>query len=228
MVFADLEICICPTAPKIHPVRTMKIPTSRSQRGFTLVELLVVIAIIAVLAAAGFAAGNAAIQKARKVTALASATAIETAVTNFFTEYGSMPYEGEEDTTVETDSADGKKLLTVLMGFEGTGTSVLNTRGVKFLSVREGKKRKVEGEERGINGLIYSTDGKSVEGLFDPWGGGYKIRLDLGYNDQLDVQPKGAGAQKKTLNGRRVAVWSDGADGVGSKTGKVADDVITW
>ena len=198
----------------------MKIPSYRRASGFTLVELLVVIAIIAVLASAGFAAGNAAIQKARKVTALASATAIETAVTNFFTEYGSMPYEGSQDVTVETDSADGKKLLTVLLGFEGTSGTVLNTRGIKLLSAREGKNKK--------NGLIYSTDGKSVDGLYDPWGGGFKVRLDLDYDEKIEVKPKAASGSK-TLNGRRVAVWSDGADGVksGSK-GNSTDDVLTW
>ena len=200
----------------------MKIPTSRRASGFTLVELLVVIAIIAVLAAAGFAAGNAAIQKARKVTSLASATGIESAVSNFFTEYGSMPSDGSADTTVETDLAEGKKLLTVLMGFEGTAGTVLNTRGVKFLSVKEGKKK----GNKGANGLIYSTDGKSIEGLYDPWGGGYKVRLDLDYDEKVEV-PATVLNGGKTLNGRRVAVWSLGADGVSGK-GTKNDDVVTW
>ena len=208
---------------KIHPIRAMKTPTSRRAIGFTLVELLVVIAIIAVLAAAGFAAGNAAIQKARKVTCLASATAVETAVSNFFTEYGSMPSEGSAETPMATDSSDGKKLLKVLMGFEGTSGTVLNTRGVKFLSVKEGKKK----GNKGANGLIYSTDGQSVEGLYDPWGGGYNVVLDLDYDEKITVKPKGAGAVQKTLNGRRVAVWSDGADGV-TASGKASDDVMTW
>ena len=201
----------------------MKIPTSRRASGFTLVELLVVIAIIAVLAAAGFAAGNAAILKARKVTSLASATGIESAVSNFFTEYGSMPIDGDADKEVKTDSADGKKLVTVLMGFEGTGTNVLNTRGVKFLSVREGKKKGTKGS----NGLIYSTDGKSVEGLYDPWGGGYYVMLDLNYNEQVEGIPNTVLNGGKTLNGRRVAVWSLGADGVSGK-GTKNDDVVTW
>ena len=69
----------------------MKTPLHPPPNGFTLVELLVVIAIIAVLAGAGFAAGNAAIQKAKKTTALATCTALESAVNNFYTEYGAMP-----------------------------------------------------------------------------------------------------------------------------------------
>ena len=69
----------------------MKTHPSAARTASPLVELLVVIAIIAVLAGAGFAAGNAAIQKAKKTTALATCTAIESAVNNFYTEYGAMP-----------------------------------------------------------------------------------------------------------------------------------------
>jgi prepilin-type N-terminal cleavage/methylation domain-containing protein len=192
----------------------MKIPFARRQKGFTLIELLVVITIILVLAGGGFAAGNSAIQRAKKATALATATALETAVNNFFTEYGSMPKDGSADLTIntETDTA----FLNVLLGLEGTGPSVLNTRGIKFLQAKDGKAKK--------NGLTYT--GTNVEGLYDPWGAPYNVMLDLDYNEQIIVAPKGGGGA--TLNGRRVAVWSDGADGVPPKTGKPADDAKTW
>lgn len=192
----------------------MKIPTDQRSKGFTLVELLVVIAIIAVLASAGFAAGNAAIQKARKTTCLATATAIETAVNNFYTEYGSMPKDGDSDTTVKTDT--DTTFLNVLLGLEGSGNSVLNTRGIKFLNVKEGKAKK--------NGLIYSSGGTSVEGLYDPWGGPYNVMLDLNYDERINPQPAGGGGTQ--LNGRRVAVWSDGADY--KEKNKSGDDVKTW
>ena len=192
----------------------MKIQATRRPSGFTLVELLVVIAIIAVLAAAGFAAGNAAIQKAKKTTALATATALESAVNNFFTEYGTMPKEGmSSDTTVDT-----KTDLTMLRELLGLGSNLtLNTRSIKFLSVKEGKGNK--------GGIIYNASGNDISGLYDPWGGRFYMMLDGDYDEQVRPAPSAGGG--KTLNGRRVAVWSNGADGV-SGGGKQGDDVITW
>ncbi len=200
----------------------MKTQPIRRSHGFTLVELLVVIAIIAVLAGAGFAAGNAAIQKARKTTALAACVAIESAVNNFYSEYGTMPYEGL--TTDKKLDTEDTKLLNVLLGTEGaTVASPLNPRAIKFLSVREGKKT----AGGGTGGLIYSS-GTTIRGIYDPWGGKYNVMLDGDYDEAVKgVKPKGTGATTIDLNGKRVAAWSDGADGITS-TGKAADDVTTW
>ena len=196
----------------------MKTQSSRRQGGFTLVELLVVIAIIAVLAGAGFAAGNAAVQKARKVTALAAATSLEAAVNSYFNEYSSMPKE-DMTTDTEIDTKIDKDFLKVLLGME-TGTNALNTKSIKFLQAKEGK--------NGKGGLIYSGSGKAqtIESYIDPWGGSYKVMLDGDYDEIVEVKTKGE-TKKTSLNGRRVAVWSDGADGV-STTGKANDDVKTW
>jgi type IV pilus assembly protein PilA len=198
----------------------MKTHSTRRQNGFTLVELLVVIAIIAVLAGAGFAAGNAAIQKAKKTTAMATAIALESAVNNFYTEYGSMPTSKSED-SVQIDTKDGtNETISALLGTNTT----LNPRAIKFLSVKEGKKV----GSGGTNGIVYSggSGSTTVQGIYDPWGGTFKLVIDGDYNEQVRPSPKGGTAV--TLNGRRAAAWSDGADGKDAATGKSADDVVTW
>jgi prepilin-type N-terminal cleavage/methylation domain-containing protein len=199
----------------------MKTPSFRRRRGgFTLVELLVVIAIIAVLAGAGFAAGNAAIQKAKRTTALATAVSLEKAVIDFHNEYGYMPVEADTDTTVNTKN--NVAVVEVLLGMASANTgssgNTLNTRGIKFLDVREGKGSK--------NGLVYrgSNGATKVQGLYDPWGGGYYVLLDGDYDEELTI-PSSAGGG--TLNGRKVAVWSLGADGTAG-SGKVKDNVYSW
>jgi prepilin-type N-terminal cleavage/methylation domain-containing protein len=186
----------------------MKTRSSKILRGFTLVELLVVITIIAVLAGIATPMGLSAIQKGKKTTCLAAATAIETAVGNFYNEYGSMPSSGTDDTTVKTNATAGINLLKALVGLDTT----LNPRGIKFLSVKEGKANK--------NGLIYNSTGTDVTGMYDPWGGAYNVMLDLGYDEKVTTAPTAGGGA--TLNGRRVAVWSDGA------SSKLNDDVKTW
>jgi prepilin-type N-terminal cleavage/methylation domain-containing protein len=199
----------------------MKTHSARRPHGFTLVELLVVIAIIAVLAGAGFAAGNAAIQKAKKTTALASAIAIESAVNNFYTEYGTMPAEPVPTSAVDTKpGSTGMTMIKVLLGTSDAASLALNPRSIKFLSVKEGKANK--------NGLIYTGTGstQTVSGLFDPWGGPYHIALDDNYDEIVQASPSAGGGV--TLNGRRVVAWSNGADGVSGSGGKTGDDVKTW
>ena len=67
-----------------------------------------------------------------------------------------------------------------------------------------------------------------MEGLYDPWGGPYNVILDTDYDERITVQPSGA-SSSKTLNGRRVAVWSDGSDAAeGSGDEDITDDVTTW
>jgi prepilin-type N-terminal cleavage/methylation domain-containing protein len=184
-------------------------------RGFTLVELLVVIAIIAVLAGVGFSVGIAAKGRANKAKALATITAIESGVDNFYTEYGGMPKDITSDEKIDTE---GTGFLNVMLGLEGSGTDVLNTRSIKFLSLQEGRVKKK-------GGLIYDSMGTTVLGLYDPWGEPFEVMLD-GDNDQ-SVTPAPAGGGGRKLNGRRSAVWSNGPDGINGGGGPT-DDVKSW
>jgi hypothetical protein len=99
-------------------------------------------------------------------------------------------------------------MLEILLGKD----KKLNPRSIRFFSVKEGKGRK--------NGIIYGTDGSSVIGLFDPWGHGYKVRLDLDYDGKIVVNPKTG----ETLKDRHAAIWSAGPDRVFD----TEDDVKTW
>ena len=203
----------------------MKNPSIRRARGFTLVELLVVIAIIVVLAAAGFSAGMGALNKAKKVKSQTSATALEQAVTQFYNEYGRLPdIDGSStDKEYEVKGSDGQKLLEVLLGKE-TGTTMQNPKQIVFLSAKEGT---AKGSGDGIDGLVYSGSGSSAtpRGLFDAFGNAFKLELDNDYDEAIQVK---LGGVTKDLRGKRVAVYSYGADkkSTDAKTGK--DDVKTW
>lgn len=175
----------------------MKTPTRIiSRNGFTLVELLVVIAIIAVLAAAGFAGGNAAMQRAKKVTAQAAATSVATAVEQFYTEYSALPNVDSQTTT------DDPELLNILAGLE-TGDNIQNDRKIRFLTLKEAKKGNRDG-------VVFSSDGNRIQGLYDPWGEPYHVVLDQDYDERITVSPQGS--PETTLNGRKVAVYSLGTD----------------
>jgi ABC-type thiamin/hydroxymethylpyrimidine transport system permease subunit len=67
------------------------------------------------LIVAGFVAGNAAITKAKKTTTMATAIAIESAVNNFYMEYGEMP------SVIEiTDTSKDVSLVKTLRGDDPT------------------------------------------------------------------------------------------------------------
>ncbi|MFK7851218.1 MAG: prepilin-type N-terminal cleavage/methylation domain-containing protein [Akkermansiaceae bacterium] len=188
--------------------------------GFTLVELLVVIAIIAVLAAAGFAGGNAAIQKARKVTAQSVASSIESGIESFYSDYSALPdptgSATEDNTPYETDQANGIQLLEILLGLE-TGTDIQNDKKVRYLSLKEAR-------SGNRDGIVYDSGGTAIQGLFDAWGEPYFVVLDYNYDERITVSPQGS--TSTTLNGRRVAVYSLGTDTPSDANAKTL--VKTW
>jgi len=168
-----------------------------SRKGFTLIELLVVISIIAVLAAAGFSVGPAILNRAKKVSAQASATALAGAVEQFYTEYSALPDPGSNSSDAEFNtSASGNALLRIL---SGENVNDQNPRQIRFLTAKQAK--------NGMDGMIYVSG--NVSSMLDPWGQPFYIRLDYDYNESLTVDPSGT-APSVTLPGRKVAVYSLG------------------
>lgn len=175
-------------------MKTPSIPFSR--KGFTLIELLVVIAIIAVLASAGFAVGPAMMNRAKKLSAQATATNIANAVEQFYTEYSALPDPGSAEAQFATDASP---LLDILAGGSETKSIEQNPRKIRFLSVKEAK--------NGMDGALYS--GTAISKILDPWGQPFYIMLDYDYDEKLKVDPV-SGSATSDLNGRRVAVYSLG------------------
>jgi len=192
----------------------MKSPTMPNRkRGFTLIELLVVITIIAVLAGAGFAVGSRALNNARKVSAQATATSVDQAVNAFFSEYGMFPVASGGSREVDTGS--NTVFLNALIGQDRD----LNPRGIRFLSVKEGKRQ----GDGGRDGLVFG-EGGTARGLFDPWGNPYTVILDTEYQERLTFTT--SDNRPVTLNGRRVAVFSPGVPP--GDTATTSDLVKTW
>lgn len=138
------------------------------------------------------------------------ATALESAINNFNTEYGMLPVVAYP---VRTAGPEGVKLLTILLGIELDSGEIHNPRMIKFLSVKEAKNHK--------NGLQYDDSGISVSGLYDEWGNPFVVELDTKNEGRVRFEYRG---RMIDLKGRRVAVYSPGKDGkLGTK-----DDVTTW
>jgi prepilin-type N-terminal cleavage/methylation domain-containing protein len=123
---------------------------SRSS-GFTLVELLVVIAIIAILASVVLAGVSNAINAAKRVKASNAETQIQTAVINYYTEYGVYPLSTSASGTTSdvyyntTDEGDWSALMIALCGNINASTgaanqtsTVSNTRAIAFLTPKRG------------------------------------------------------------------------------------------
>ncbi|MCX6879241.1 MAG: DUF4190 domain-containing protein [Verrucomicrobia bacterium] len=166
--------------------------------------------IIVVLAVAGFFAGMAVMNRADKITSEASARALEAAVNNFHTEYGSLP---DVPYQVTTDAGEGVKLLNVLLGLEPDSDRMQNQRSIKLLSAKETKTKS--------RGLLYHSSGRTAEGFYDSWGNPFTVQLDIQNEDCLRVS---LGDKITILNGRKVAVFSPGAD----KKFGTADDIKSW
>ena len=185
-------------------------------------ELLVVIVIISILSALGFAVANNALQKARMVSSQSSATNVANSVEAFYSEYNVLPapFAGAPDddnaTAFKTDANDGIEILEVLSRMEDEQ----NDRKLQFLNVKEAEKAK-------SGGIVYTSTGDGVVGLYDSWGQPFYIVMDYGYDSRLQFPVEtSAYSYNVTLNNKRVAVYSLGTDSPGDAKRK--NLVKTW
>lgn len=188
--------------------------------GFTLLELVVVVSMLAVLAVAGFKIGISLMERARKTAALEAITSLETAIASFYTDHGTLPVPNMS--TDDTRKTDDVALLQALLGTE-QATPALNTRSTRYLRIPEGKEVPMPGKD----GLVYAGGGSRLKGLYDPWGGLYKIRFDGDMNGQISPVKTDAEPRSTVLSGKTCAIWSNGRDGVNGG-GKASDDVKSW
>lgn len=183
-----------------------------NHRGFTLVELLVVIVIIAILSALGFSVATNALQRARMVSSQNSATNVANSVEAFFSEYNVLPapFSGapDEDNSpgFKTDSSDGIQVLEVLARLEEDNDDMQNDRKLLFLNVKESD----QGKKAGI---VYTSTGDGVVGLYDSWGQPFYIVMDYDYDSRLNFSvATSAYSYNVNLNNKHVAVYSLGTD----------------
>ncbi len=182
----------------------MKIQSLRQHRGFTLVELLIVIAIIMVLASLGFAGVQTAMKRAKTVQSLNIATNVAQGIQNFYDEYGSLPSTNATASEIDTNSGEGVTLLRVLLGQEGSGTSAINTKSIRYLDIKAAKGKKA--------GLDYGTSGSTVNGLYDAWGEPFYVVFDDDYNDEIPNPIRFSTTEPAIIRGAKAIVYSKGAD----------------
>jgi prepilin-type N-terminal cleavage/methylation domain-containing protein len=205
-------------------------PLSASQQGFTLIELLVVISIIIILMGLLFPAFKGVQDQARNTQAKNDLLQIVNAINAFYTEYGQYPCGaqggGDANDYFTGNDNDRKTLFDTLRAPFPTTPPALNPKGVVFLQPPTVKNDTVGNRKGGI-----ASDGV----YYDPWGTGYRVKMDNNYNGLL-TNPYTTNAGFASLN-TGVIAWSFGKDGQSQanpgpasdrKTGTNQDDVISW
>ena len=191
--------------------------TCERKKAFTLIELLVVIGIIGVLAALLFPAIGAVRDHARRVQALAGIKALETAILQYESQYGLLPFAYGTDKILlpGTDDNDYDDLIERLacVRVRNSNDNMFNLRRSRFLS-----------------GLPVTGANANEKTLTDPYrlpgqkyGKRFAIAVDLTGDNQVTFG-------STTYNGK-LFIWSWGKNGTnqwGVSKGTGNDDVASW
>jgi len=172
-----------------NPIRELWLPcfagmvrsnsySMRKTQGFTLIELLVVIAIIGILMSLLFPAVNGAIEAAKKAKAKNDVTQIAVAVRAYLTEYGKLPTTTTSPDNQNEQWVDGNNNNTIFDVLRGVLDNPLNPRKITFIECKTAKGTPPK-------------DGVATNGVFyDPWGNAYALKLDTGYDNQIEYYGK--------------------------------------
>jgi prepilin-type N-terminal cleavage/methylation domain-containing protein len=199
--------------------------------GFTLVELLVVMGIIAILASVTLAVAVNVINAAKKVKAQNTATQIQTAALNYYTEYSVYPTPSGVSTDFELTDSDGATggygttktwgtLIECLSGNISPSTSGTlspanftgNTRNIPFMTLKatdvdSGSSTSVKDKDAPINPLPFNSANPYFNIAFDTDYDGI-----LGTGSSAITMPNTTGATVTTTGGTStagVAVWAN-------------------
>lgn len=173
----------------------------QAKKAFTLIELLIVIGIIGILVGLLFPAAKAAIEAARRQQARAACHSIETAVRSYQNDYGKYPLQVAGKSETELSDAEYLTLINILRGTAAGLTE--NPRQNSYLDVP-----------------ARYMDGTGA--YIDSWDNRYRVVIDYSGDNIITAGPY------SPLNGRSVAVWSRGPDGLDTATTNRVDDVKTW
>jgi len=202
---------------------------SHQAPAFTLIELLVVIAIIAILIGLLFPAFRAVQDQAKRTQAKNDLTQIVNAVNAYYTDYGKYPLVTADTTITSTSTPSNADLFYTLRAVNaGQNTNnAANPRVIVFISPPYVK------DPANPRSGIGTTTGAGQ--YYDPWGTPYVVRIDGGYDNQLN-NPYSLNAGPATL-AIGVIAWSFGKDtqsgsvpgpAANKNAGNADDDVISW
>jgi prepilin-type N-terminal cleavage/methylation domain-containing protein len=197
---------------------------SSSRSGFTLVELLVVIAIIAILASVVVAGANGAINAAKRVKANNAAAQLQTAIMNYYTEYGVYPVPstaatGSDVFYSDSDYSDQQPLMYALCGninaynpqTANNNGQVSNSRDIAFLTL---KKSDVDTNGVLINPFFTSATAQQNNGYFN-------VAMDADYSGVLGDT---GGIKLPDFSG---TIWKTGST-EGYVTSGITQGVAIW